>query len=295
MTQEQAAQALGVNAQTISRWECSTTLPDVAMLPQIARLYCVSIDDLYKETSVAYDNYAQRLGSIYEASLEPEDFVRADQEYRRMLKSSVYTTEDLRLYGILHQHMLYYCAERAAALYDRVLDRGPEEDPEVYWRTRRQKIFFLYEIGRNDESIQEFFAAVSAGSRDINEWVCLIYAYQFAGQDQTAWEWIQRAEQIFPENPMLCCCAGGACEAMGRYDEAFAYWDKTLELDPSFTDAMYAKAECYEQLGDYQKAYGVWTVLADDLERRGFDSEQILPRQMAKKCKERIQKNPPLY
>ena len=82
MTQEQAAEALGVSAQTVSRWECNTTLPDVTILPRIAALYCVTIVDLYKETSVPYDNYAMRLGSIFEASLKPEDFLRADMEYR---------------------------------------------------------------------------------------------------------------------------------------------------------------------------------------------------------------------
>ena len=51
MTQEQAAEALGVSTQTVSRWECNTTLPDVTILPKIAALYCVTIDDLYKETS----------------------------------------------------------------------------------------------------------------------------------------------------------------------------------------------------------------------------------------------------
>ena len=68
MTQEQAAEALGVSAQTISRWECNTTLPDVTILPKIAALYCVTIDDLYKETSVAYENYASRLLSVFESS-----------------------------------------------------------------------------------------------------------------------------------------------------------------------------------------------------------------------------------
>lgn len=78
-TQEQVAEALGVSAQTVSRWECGTTLPDVILLPEIARLYCVTVDDLYRETSVAYDNYAHRLGSVFEATRQPEDFLRADQ------------------------------------------------------------------------------------------------------------------------------------------------------------------------------------------------------------------------
>ena len=76
MTQEQAAEALGVSTQTVSRWECNTTLPDVTILPKIAALYCVTIDDLYRESSVAYDNYAQRLASVFEASLKPKTIFR---------------------------------------------------------------------------------------------------------------------------------------------------------------------------------------------------------------------------
>lgn len=53
-TQEQVADILGVSSHTVSRWECNTTLPDVTILPEIAKLYCVSIDDLYKESSVAH-------------------------------------------------------------------------------------------------------------------------------------------------------------------------------------------------------------------------------------------------
>ena len=49
LTQEQAAEALGVSTQTVSRWECNVTLPDVTILPKIAELYCVTIDDLYKD------------------------------------------------------------------------------------------------------------------------------------------------------------------------------------------------------------------------------------------------------
>ena len=63
-TQEQVANNLNVNVQTVSRWECGTTLPDVLTLPVLARLYGVTVDDFYKKSAVAYNNYAQRLAAV---------------------------------------------------------------------------------------------------------------------------------------------------------------------------------------------------------------------------------------
>lgn len=288
MTQEQAAEALGVSTQTVSRWECNTTLPDVTILPKIAALYCVTIDDLYKETSMAYDNYAQRLGSIFEASKRPDDFIRADIEYRKMLKSGEYTTEDLRLYGILYQQMMQVCMEKAEETFDRVIKRGPAEDTEVYWSVRRQKGYFLYEIGRNQESIQEFLPLVEAGSKELQEWICLIQAYSFAENCDAALEWAQKAETRFPESATLHIYTGDLLRSMKRYDEAFPHWKRALEMEPEWCDAAYSMGFCYEELGEYAKACEVWTQIADGLEQRGFEAEVNLPRALAQKCREKI-------
>lgn len=288
LTQEQAAEALGVSTQSVSRWECNTTLPDVTMLPKIAALYCVTIDDLYKESSVAYENYAQRLLSVYESTHKPEDFLRADMEYRKLLKSGEYTTNDLRSYGIMHQYMMHDCIQKATELFDRVLQKGPEVDPQTYWRTRRQKGYFLWEIGRNDENIKEFLPLVQAGSGELQEWICLIQAYQFAEEYKIAWEWAQKAEKKFPESATLHIYSGDLCRDMKRYDEAFVHWQRAREMEPEWCDAAYSMGFCYEEMGEYQKAYETWTAIADDLEKRGFESEVVYPRELARKCREKM-------
>lgn len=288
MTQEQAAEALGVSTQTVSRWECNTTLPDVTILPKIAALYCVTIDDLYKETSMAYDNYAQRLGSVFEASLKPEDFLRANMEYQKLLKSEEYTTEDLRLYGILYQEMMCVCIKKAGEMFDRVLKKGPTEDSETYWRTQRQKAYFLWEIGRNQENIEEFLPLVEAGSNELQEWVCLIQAYSFAGDYDAAWKWVQKAEAKFPESATLHIYTGNLLRSMKRYDEAFPHWKRALEMEPQWCDAAYSMASCYEEIGDYVNAYAVYNQIADNLESRGFEAEVNWPRSLAHKCREKI-------
>ena len=290
LTQEQAAEALGISTQTVSRWECGTTLPDVTVLPKIAQLYCVTVDDLYRETSVAYDNYAQRLGSIHEATRRPEDFIRADLEYRKLLGTGEYTTEDLRLYAILHQYMMEYCMEKAGELFDRVLRKGPGENAETYWSVQRQKGYYLWQIGRNAETIQHFLPLVEADSNEIQEWVCLIQAYQFAGEYDTAWDWVRKAAEKFPESAMLHIYSGDLCKSLQRYEEAFAHWKRALEMEPDWCDAAYSMGFCYEELGNYEKAWEVWHGIAESLIRRGFDAETNWPRQRAEQCQEKLAK-----
>lgn len=138
-----------------------------------------------------------------------------------MLKTGEYSNEDLRLYGILHQQMMQRCLERAEEIFDRVLKKGPEEDAVVYWRVRRQKGYFLRQIGRNQENIREFQPLVEAGSRELQEWICLIQAYQFAEEYGMALQWAKKAAEVFPENAYLHIYTGDLLRAMKRYDEAF--------------------------------------------------------------------------
>lgn len=49
-TQEEVAEKLGVSAQAISKWENDLSCPDILLLPEISKLYGVSIDELLSNT-----------------------------------------------------------------------------------------------------------------------------------------------------------------------------------------------------------------------------------------------------
>ena len=51
LTQDQLAEAMGVSAQAVSKWENDISCPDIAMLPNLADYFQVSIDSLFREES----------------------------------------------------------------------------------------------------------------------------------------------------------------------------------------------------------------------------------------------------
>lgn len=67
MTQEALSQRLGVTFQTVSKWENSLTAPDLTMLPALADLFQVSVDEL-----LGYDGKARRaeIDAISKAAYE---------------------------------------------------------------------------------------------------------------------------------------------------------------------------------------------------------------------------------
>ena len=46
MTQENLAQKLGVSNQAVSKWESDQCCPDVMLLPKLADIFEISIDEL---------------------------------------------------------------------------------------------------------------------------------------------------------------------------------------------------------------------------------------------------------
>lgn len=56
MTQEELAGIIGVSAQSVSKWETGTTMPDIMLLPVIASTFEVSIDSIFGKKSTINDS-----------------------------------------------------------------------------------------------------------------------------------------------------------------------------------------------------------------------------------------------
>lgn len=49
MTQEELASVIGVSAQSVSKWENSVTMPDIQLLPVLAGVFGVTVDELFSD------------------------------------------------------------------------------------------------------------------------------------------------------------------------------------------------------------------------------------------------------
>lgn len=287
-TQEQAAGLLNISPKSLSRWECGSTMPDVMLLPDIARLYCVTVDDLFQEKSIAYANYAARLSAVYEATSDINDFMNAEREFSALLKGQNYTMNDLRLYAILYQYLMMNAKEKALELFQKGLDMGLDNDPDTYHMIERQRILMLSQIGENQRNIDEQTAKLQENPKDFYNHINLLMAYMNANDNENAISVFRKAEKLFDDKSLLYVLGGDVYRELKMYEQAFSCWDKALSLDPEMVDSLWSKAFCYEELGDFASAYSIWCEIVKWLETRGYDIEVKAPRELAEKCKARI-------
>lgn len=273
LTQEQAGEILGVGSQTISRWECNITYPDLLLLPEIAKLYCVTVDDLFKPEASAYKNYAQRLASIYETTRKPEDFVYADNEFKKLIGKGKYSTEDLWTYGTLHHFMMQYSINKAIELFNMVIDKGVTVDADVFWKTKVQKMLLFSQIGKSKESIESALKNIQNGSTDVIDWRCLIQSYIFDNDINNAHEYFVKAIKKFPNDSIIYTLGGDICKRLGKTNKALLYWDKAIELDSTCLDAKYSKINYYAEIGNKEKCKNLSSEIVEELGKMGLDIE----------------------
>lgn len=293
LTQEQVAETLGVSSQTISRWECNTTYPDITLLPEIARLYCVTIDDLFQENTQAYDNYAQRLASVYEITGKPEDYINANHEFNKLKQSNSFTHKDTLKHGIIHLSMSLSCKQLAMQCFQQIIDSCEKDDNtapnnKTYWSARYHSIYLYISNGQSTAVCKKQEERTKECAENYMEWTVLIYAYYYSGRNSEAYEKFKKALEKFTDKWELFMVAGYVCKALKKYNEALEYCTKAYELSDEYMDALYTKVFCLQEMGDYSQAYTIWQQIIEKLKKEGFDVEAQREEKRAQACLEKI-------
>lgn len=78
LTQEELARQLGVSKAAVSKWECRQSMPDIALLPKIASLFSITIDQLFGYEPIASEEKREGVRAQLLALLEQDEAEACD-------------------------------------------------------------------------------------------------------------------------------------------------------------------------------------------------------------------------
>jgi transcriptional regulator with XRE-family HTH domain len=313
LTQEQLAESVGVSAQAVSKWENSVAMPDIALLPALAEIFGVSIDDLFDLTA------EQRLNRI-ENRMDREDELPQDlfREYEDFLKSQLedesHQKRARELLAYLYWHRMNASAKKASLYAREAVRNAPGEkvcqwilqkaDGHVVWdwnlANHNRAIEFYREIVEADPELRlpyfylldnlladhradeaELYLERLSKLKDTRPVSIEVYRAYIAlarFDEKTADAIIERLEAEHAED---FACLFEAAQYYARkcdYDRAIELYERSFEAEkrrPRFTDELMAIADIYRIRGDYEKAAETYDRIIDLLQTEWGMTEEV--------------------
>ena len=285
--QETLADAIGVSAQAVSKWETGASEPDIALLPKLAGFFGVSIDELFE---VPRAEHMERIQNMIwdERRINPETFDRTARYLEGILKEDPKDAEALTMLAELYNHRAHSDHENASYYAERALDVDPEDGNNAWaayleanhapcgdnWLDNHFSVIrfirafvekhpddryakiILAENLLGDHRLDEAEAAIAQMKKD-DAW--LTYSAKLAflkGDREAALQLWEKGAKDYPNRWQATDALGEGYLALGMYKEALDAFEKsfTMQTAPRYTDGLFARAQVHEEIGDYAGA-----------------------------------------
>ena len=303
MTQEQLAEKLGISPQSVSKWENSVAMPDIMMLPKIAEVFGVSIDDLFDLTT------EQRLNRI-ENRLDVEQDLPHDVfcEYEEFLKSQLNVEEHKKRATYLLAYLYWNRMDDAArkvSQYARASIRMEPGEKKCQWMLGQAEKHAVWDwnIANHTKAIN-FYRSLVEKNPDValpylylidnlladnraDEAQCYLDKYRtLKGANATLVKvypaYFQLArfneveadriiENLLKEEPDSDAVLFESAQYFARkcdYERAIELYELSYEKDqrrPRFIDALQGIADINKIRGDYRKAAEAYDRIIDSM------------------------------
>ena len=256
-TQEQLASRLGVSAQSISKWENEVSMPDITLLPLIAEIFGITIDELFDIT------VEQKLNRIENRIEIKEELPQSEfEEYESFLSDRLNSSDRLRTLSLL-AHLYHHRMEadsRRVSKYAReaiMLDPAKKECQWLLDKAEGQ-VMWDWNCVNHTKSI-DFYKSVIEND-NISPKSSLPYYYlidNLLADNRTveAEKYLSDLAKLPSATPVLVDLYP-AYIALGRYDVVLAdsIIEKYVTNHPDNCGYLFEAAQYYARKCDYEKA-----------------------------------------
>lgn len=164
LTQEQLAERLGISAQSVSKWENDVAMPDITLLPELAGVFGVSIDELFDLSA------EQRLLRIenrmnLEAELPGDVFLEYEEYLQAQLAENGDKRRILSLLGHLYHHRMQADARKVSRYARQALCLAPEKK-DCQWLLQLAEGQYVWDWNvSNHARVIDFYKELIANDR----------------------------------------------------------------------------------------------------------------------------------
>ena len=261
LTQEQLANRLGVSAQAISKWENDITMPDITLLPLIAEIFGVSIDDLFDLT------LEQKLNRIENRIEIREDLSSVEyDEYEFFLTDQLcgeYKARAISLLAHLYHHRMESDSRRVSKFAREAIMLEPAKK-ECQWLLDKAEGHAMWDWNCcNHTKAIDFYKTVIDNDH-ISPKSSLPYYYlidNLLADNRTAEaeKYLEELSRLPSATPVLIDVYP-AYIALGKYDveKADKIIKKYVDNHPDNGGYLFEAAQYYARKCDYDKAIDLY-------------------------------------
>ena len=252
ITQEELANRMCVSFQAVSKWETNATTPDIAILPQLALFFGVSIDTLF---SMNKDDFIERISKMIrdEYSIAPENFLWAERYLKGLLSEEKQNNNARILLVELYEHR----ENRDLLACGRLCEEGLLIEPSNI--ALIGKLTRIREKRDESDRLIEFFEALYSKNKQNDILVeTLIDIYITHGRRDDAASLMLSSKK----RPIFEIYQGDIELALGRKDKAIALWRSAANENHRDCELLFKIAERFDNIHDidaalqlYQQSY----------------------------------------
>lgn len=291
VSQEEAARALGVSAQAVSKWETGASLPDIALLPAISTYFGVSIDELFKLPNEAQFERIENM-LTREQQIRSETFEHAVSFLKGILLDEPDSARAYTALAYLYNHRAASDHRLASEYAKRAMELAPDEKPGKVallealggvcgdeWYDNHFELIeylkgFLLKYPRNFHALYAIIENLLADRRydealpyiedlqavrGMEHNQPLFYLGDVAlgrGDRERALALYDEAVKKNPDTWQAYCSRADRIKKLGFPEQAMADYERcfAMQTHPRITDGLYSLAQMHEGQGDYDAA-----------------------------------------